>query len=390
MMKTLAALLVSLAGCAGSAPQETPPTTRPGHTATIVYVGTYTAPGGSKGIYRFELGDGGTLTPAGVIEGVANPSFVAISGAGETLYAACETADFQGKKTGSVAAFSIKDGQAAKLLNAQSSGGAGPCHVSVTRDGRYVFVANYGGGSVSMLPVKPDGSLGEPVKTIQHEGSSVNPQRQKGPHAHSINLAPDERFVFAADLGLDKILVYRFDAAKGTLDPNDPPFAKTPAGGGPRHFAFHPSGRFAFVCNEMTSSVSSYRYDAKAGTLTELTTLSTLPRDFTGGNSTAEVQVSPDGKFLYVSNRGHDSIAIFGIDQESGNLTRAGHAPTQGKTPRNFGIDPEGKFLIAANQGSNTLVVFRRDAKTGQLAPTGQTVEVPRPVCVRFVQVARP
>lgn len=380
-MKLLAVLALSLPGCA--AQDQGAPKRAQDKSVTMVYVGTYTG-SGSKGIYLFEL-ESGTLKPRGAAEGVASPSFLAVHEAGKILFAACETSDFQGKKTGSVAAFKIHpDGAPLTLINAQSSGGAGPCYVSVNRDARHVFVANYGGGSVAMLPFNADTGLGAPARFFQHEGSGANPQRQKGPHAHSINLDPAERFALAADLGLDKILVYRFDAAKGTLEANDPPFGTTPPGGGPRHLAFSPGGKFLYVNNEMTSSVTAFRWEADRGAMTEIHTLSTLPDGFKGSNSTAETRVSPDGRFVYVSNRGHDSIAIFSADPATGRLTAAGHAPSGGKTPRNFGIDPSGRHLIAANQGSNTLVVFSVDPKTGALTPTGQVVEVPKPVCVRF------
>jgi 6-phosphogluconolactonase len=222
---------------------------------------------------------------------------------------------------------------------------------------------------------------------VQHTGSSVNPQRQKEPHAHSINLDPANRFAFVADLGLDKVMVYRFDSAKGTLVANDPPGAAVKAGAGPRHFAFHPTGRFAYVINEMHCTVTAFQYDAKHGELKELQTISTLPagESVQPSYSTAEVQVHPSGQFLYGSNRGHDSIAVFGLDSETGHLTAMAHVPTQGKVPRNFGIDPTGTFLLAANQSSDNVVVFRIDRQTGNLTPTGKVAEVGSPVCVKFV-----
>jgi 6-phosphogluconolactonase len=259
----------------------------------------------------------------------------------------------------------------------------------VDKEGKNVLVANYGGGSVAALPIQADGRLREASSFIQHKGSSVNPKRQEGPHAHSINLDTANRFACAADLGLDQVLVYQFDATKGTLTPHTPPFAAVAPGAGPRHFAFHPSGRYAYVINEMNSTVTAFTYDAQQGTLKELHTLSTLPAGFKGNNSTAEVQVHPSGKFLYGSNRGHDSIAIFTIDQDTGRLTAAGHELTQGRTPRNFGIDPTGSYLLAANQATDTIVVFRIDPQTGNLKATGQTVSMPTPVCVKFVPIGR-
>jgi 6-phosphogluconolactonase len=240
---------------------------------------------------------------------------------------------------------------------------------------------------VAVFRVLKDGRLGEASAFVQHVGSSVNPERQKEPHAHSINLSPDNRFAIAADLGLDRLLVYRFDAAKGTLAANTPAFAKVNPGSGPRHLAFHPSGRFAYVISEMQSTVSAFAYDTAGGVLRELQTTSTLPKDFSGENDTAEVQVHLSGKFLYGSNRGHDSIAVFAIDAAQGTLTSIERVPTQGKMPRNFGIDPTGSYLWAANQGSDNLVVFRIDPQTGRLTPTGQVLEVASPVCVKFVAV---
>jgi 6-phosphogluconolactonase len=255
----------------------------------------------------------------------------------------------------------------------------------VDKSGKAVLVANYGSGSVAVLPVKEDGSLAEASAFVQHSGSGPNPKRQQAPHAHSINVSPDNRFAIAADLGLDKLLVYRLDAAKGTLTPNDPPFAKVDPGFGPRHFAFHPDARHAYVINEMASTVTALTWDAARGVLNPVQTISTLPKDFKGDSTCAEVAVHPSGRFLYGSNRGHNSIAVFGIDRAKGTLTPVEHVSTQGKTPRNFGIDPTGSYLFAANQDSGNIVMFRIDAKTGRLTPAGQTLEAGAPVCVRFV-----
>ena len=236
-----------------------------------------------------------------------------------------------------------------------------------------------------MCPIRSDGRLGEVSAFVQHTGSSVNPSRQRKPHAHSINVSPDNRFAIVADLGLDKLLVYRFDAARGALAPNDPPFAAVMPGSGPRHFTFHPGGKFAYVINELASTVTAFSYDAARGALSELQTISTLPKDFTGSSTTAEVQVDATGKFLYGSNRGHDSIAVFAIDPSKGTLTPVQRVPMQGKTPRNFRIDPTGSYLFAANQDSGSVVIFRIHAKTGRLTPTGQALAVASPVCVKFV-----
>ncbi|MBX3413161.1 MAG: lactonase family protein [Pirellulales bacterium] len=354
-----------------------------------VYFGAYNR-GEGKGIYTSELDlASGKLSPPQLAGEAVNPSFLAIHPSKKFLYAVGEIDNFDGKKTGGVSAFSIdpKTGLLERI-NQHSSGGAGPCHLVVDASGKNVLVANYGGGSVACLPINDDGSLREASSFIQHQGSSVDPARQQGPHAHSINLDANNRFAVAADLGLDKLLVYRLDAEQGLLAPNDPPSVATPPGGGPRHFAFHPSGKFAFANNEMGSSVTAYSYDAASGTLQELNTVTTLPAGASAeGNSTAEIRVHPNGRFVYVSNRGHNSLAIFEVDASSGRLSPRGHASSGGKIPRNFNLDPSGKFLLAANQDSDNVVVYRVDAETGQLTPTGAEIEVTAPVCVRFVEL---
>jgi 6-phosphogluconolactonase len=352
----------------------------------FVYVGTYTGPQ-SQGIYvyKFETGSG-KLTPLGLAGESRNPSFLAVHPNHRFIYAVNEMGDYGDRKTGAVSAFAL-DRKTGKLspLNEVSSGGVDPCYIALDRTGKYALVANYTSGSVAAFPLLADGRLGSASAFVQHAGRGVNPERQEGPHAHSINLSPDNRFAIAADLGLDELLVYRFDATKGTLAANDPPFVKVPAGSGPRHFTFHPNGKFAYTIEEMGSSVTAFSYDAAGGVLHPLQTISTLPAGYKGRDDSAEVQVHPSGKFLYGSNRGHDSIAVFAIDAARGTLTPVEHVPTQGKEPRNFGIDPTGAYLIAANQNSNNLVVFRIDAKTGRLTATGQVLEVHAPVCVKFV-----
>ena len=272
-------------------------------------------------------------------------------------------------------------------LNRQSSVGGGPAHLTVDHGGRNVLVANYGGGSVAVLPIGPDGALKPASAFIQHSGSSVNPDRQKEPHAHSVNVDAGDRFAYVADLGLDKIMIYRLDAAKGSLVANDPPFVSTQPGAGPRHLAIHPQGRFAYVINELQNTVTAFTRDAERGGLTALQTISTLPADVKAlpNYSTAEVLVHPSGKFLYGSNRGHDSIAVFGIDETSGRLTFVETQPTQGSTPRGFGIDPTGAYLLAGNQRSDTVVVFRINRETGRLTPTGSKIDVGAPVSIKFV-----
>jgi 6-phosphogluconolactonase len=354
-----------------------------------VYVGTYTTGANAgRGIYLLELDTAtGTLVSKGVAGEAANPSFLAVHPSRRFLYAVGETPEFNGQKTGAVSAFTLDAASGSlSLLNQQSSGGPGPCYVTVDRAGKNALVANYNGGSVACLPISGDGRLGRASAFVQHRGSSANPARQKEPHAHSINLDAANRFAIAADLGLDRLLVYRFDAAQGTLTPNEPPSARVAPGSGPRHFAFHPDGKHVYVINEILCTVTAFDYDPDRGTLTEIETASTLPEGPRAKNySTAEVQVHPSGRFLYGSNRGHNTIAIFAIDPASGRIRPVGHQATGGRTPRNFGIDPTGRYLLAANQDSGTVVVFRIDPQSGQLQPTGQTAEVPRAVCVKFV-----
>jgi len=360
--------------------------TLPAEREALVYFGTYTG-AKSKGIYvsRFDSATGRLTAPELAVT-TPSPSFLAIHPSRRFLYASGETTVLEGKRVGAVSAFSLNrnTGQLT-LLNRQSSGGAGPCHVAVDESGKCLLVANYGSGSIAALPIQADGSLAEPGTIIQHEGSSVNPERQAGPHAHFIIPDPANRFALACDLGLDRVLVYRFDPAKAMLVANDPPFASVKPGLGPRHLAFHPSGRFAFLISEMGSTLTTFTYDAKRGALKEVQTVSTLPETFAGKSFCAEVQVHPSGKFVYGSNRGHDSIAVFGFDPKRGQLTCLQHQSTQGKTPRHFAFDPTGKWLLAENQGSDSVVVFRVDAKTGQLSPTEQTISVGSPVCALFV-----
>jgi 6-phosphogluconolactonase len=347
----------------------------------LVYTGSY-SDAKDEGIQVFSLDlSSGALTRVGGASGAGNPSFLAIHPGKKFIYAACEAG-----KTGSVAAFGLDDKGIPTLLNMQPSEGSGPCFVAVDKAGKNVLAANYGSGSVACIPIGDDGKLGPPSSSVQHKGGSVVKGRQEGPHAHSINLDAANRFAFAADLGLDKILVYKFDSAKGTLTPNDPPATDVPPGSGPRHFAFHPTGKYAYACGEMAMTVIAFTYDADKGVLKELQVLSTLPEGAERkGASTAETQVSPDGRHVYVSNRGHNTVAVFDVDPATGKLTAAGHCPTGGKTPRNFGIDPSGRFLIAANQDSNNVVVFKIDAKTGMPFPAGHEVSVPKPVCVKFL-----
>ena len=355
-------------------------------TAWTIYIGTYSR-GEGGGIYRAVLdATNGTLGEPELAAETPNPSFLAIHPNRKFLYAIGEASVIDGKPEGGVVAFAI-DRETGNLtrLNAQSSGGRGPCHLMVDNAGRNVLVANYGGGSAAVLPIAPDGRLQPASSLVQHEGSSVDPRRQTAPHAHSINLDPANRFAFVADLGLDQVVIYQFSSEAGTLTPHAPPFAKVAPGAGPRHFAFHPTGRFAYVINELDSTLTAFTYDAQQGRLTTLQTVSTLPAGFEGSNTTAEVVVHPSGNFVYGSNRGHDSLACYRIDPQTGKLALVGHTPTGGETPRNFAIDPAGRFVLAENQPSNSVVVFRVDPETGALAPTGSQITVPAPVCIRMM-----
>ena len=352
-----------------------------------VYIGTYTSPT-CRGIYQttLDIGTGQLQAPQLAAE-IVSPSFVAIHPNQKYLYAVNEIEDFEGKKSGAVTALSMDEATGAlRVLNQQPSEGKHPCHLIVDASGKNVLVANYSSGTVAVLPVDAaSGRLSKAVTTIQHAGSGPNKGRQEGPHAHSINLDAANRFAFAADLGLDKIFIYRFDGATGSLQPNDPPAGVVAPGSGPRHLAFHPTGKYAYVNNELNSTVTAFQYDASKGSLTEIQTLSTLPTGFAGDNSTAETVVHPSGKSVYVSNRGHDSIAVYQVDPATGKLTAKGNTLTGGKTPRNFNVDPTGTFLLAANQSTNDVVVFRIDPNSGDLTPTGVKIEVGSPVCIRFL-----
>jgi 6-phosphogluconolactonase len=299
-----------------------------------------------------------------------------------------EVGKFNDRPTGSVSGFAIDPASGALApLNREASGGSGPAHLVVDRAGKNVLVANYGGGSIASLPIGPDGRLRPPASVIEHEGSSVHPKRQTKPYAHSINVDAGNRFAYAADLGADRVFIYRLDADTGTLTPATPPSVTLAPGSGPRHFAFHTSGPYAYVINELALTVTAFRRDERTGALRELQTITTLPAGVAADPafSTAEVVVHPSGRFLFGSNRGHDSLVVFAIDERTGTLTHVEHEPTQGSTPRGFGVDPTGAFLIAGNQRSDLVVVFRIDQKTGALTPTGHTVKVGSPVSVAFV-----
>jgi 6-phosphogluconolactonase len=373
-MSTLRAVLISTAALAAMTGLDA----APAEGQYIAYVGTYTnqrPTPKSKGIYAYRFdAKTGKFTSIGLAAETSSPSFLAVHPNHKFLYAVNEN------NQGTVSAFAIDATGMLKPLNSVSSKGSGPCHLSLDRTGKWLFVGNYNNGSVASYPVNADGSLGEAISTVQHQGSSVNRSRQAGPHAHEAVVSPDNKLLFVPDLGMDKVMIYQIDA-KGALTANDPPFAVIAPGSGPRHIAFHPNGKFAYVMTEITDSVIAFNYNGKGG-LEEMQTIAAAP-DF-AGKSGAEIAVHPSGKFLYAANRGHNSIAIFTIDSK-GKLTAAGNVPTQGKTPRFFGLDPTGAYLIAANQDSDNIVVFKIDQKTGGLTPTGDVLEIASPVCVAFV-----
>jgi len=352
----------------------------------IVYVGTYTS-GDSEGVYicRLDLSSG-ELSLLKTVKGLVNPSFLAVDSRHRYLYSVNEVMKFDGRTGGAVSAFSInrKTGDL-KFLNQQPTRGAAPCHLIVDRSDKFVLAANYGGGNVSVFPILSDGRLGAMTDFVQHQGSGLDPKRQEAPHAHSINMAPSNRYAFAADLGIDKIMIYKFNPEEGKLNPNDEPWVELKPGAGPRHFTFHPNGRYAYVINELNSTITAFSYNETRGSLKEVQTVSTLPEGFSGRNSCADIHVSPSGKFIYGSNRGHDSIVIFAIDIQTGKLTYVGHQPTQGSTPRNFAIDPTGTFLLAANQRSNNIVTFRINSQTGNLIPADSVIKIPSPVCIKML-----
>src|SRR3989440_6618803 len=356
----------------------------------LVYVGTYTT-GKSEGIYLYRLNlTSGELKHVATTKGVVNPSFLTLAPNRRYLYAVNEVEDFAGRKSGAVSAFAVDQRTGdLRLLNQQASLGANPCYVDVDGSGRFVLIANYTGGNVTVFPLQRDGSLGDATDMKQYQGSSINRDRQEASHAHCIVLDPTNQFAYSCDLGADKIMIFRFDARSGKLLAGTPPWMQVKPGSGPRHLAFHPSGKFVFILNELYSTVTAFERNPEKGSLKELLTLTTLPKDFTGTNTGADIHVSPNGRFLYCSNRGHDSIAIFKLDSRSGALTALGHESTRGLTPRNFGIDPTGAFLLVANQKSDNIVVFRLDQKTGHLSSTGQVAQVPAPVCLKFTQSFR-
>jgi len=355
-------------------------------TRFLAFVGTYTSKTESKGIYAFEFdARSGKLTPKGIAAETPDPSWIVIHPSGKFAYAANEAG-----KQSSITAFAI-DPQSAKLteLNQLPALGEDPCHLSIDKTGKFLFVANYSSGTVAVFPILADGRLGQHTSVLKDAGTpGPNKGRQEAPHAHWIAVSPDNRFVLVSDLGLDDILIFRFDSAKGTLVPNAPPSAKLAAGAGPRHAAFSSDGRFVYVVSELNSTVTVFNFETSKGVLYDPQVVRTLPKDFEGRNDTAEVVLHPDGKWLFASNRGHDTIAVFSVDPVQGTLQPAGEFPTGGKEPRHFAIDPTGQFLLAENQNSNTIVVFRIDRDKGTLTQVSKVDGIPSPVSLAFLPMS--
>lgn len=355
-----------------------------------LFVGTYTSGDSiSKGIYTVTFDDAtGSFSEPVLAAELTNPSFLAVHPSGQFLYAVNEVSDGGGRGKGAVTALKIQSDGTLSKINDQPSAGGAPCHCNVDATGTNLLIANYVGGNAVVYPITADGALEPASSNIQHEGSSVDKSRQEGPHAHSINLSSDNRFAYVADLGLDRIMIYRFDAQSHTLAPASPPATLVTPGGGPRHFSIHPSGKFAWTNNEMTMVVTGFRRNPADGSLFAIQEISTIPGGYNGRKSTAECLVHPNGKFLYVSNRGHETITAFTIDQQTGLLKYVENEPTGGKEPRNFFIDPSGKWLLAENQNSDSVLVFSIDQKTGELTPNGNSITVGKPVCIRALPVA--
>ena len=352
----------------------------------LLYVGTYTENNRTDGIYLVHMNSRtGDLRLESAMNAGANPSFLAIHPNGHTLYVVNETAEHNGKPGGGVSAFAIaSETGALTRLNDQSSGGAGPCYVSVDRRGRVVLVANYDGGSVAVLPIDTSGGLGAATHVEQHQGKGPNVERQEAPHAHCIVSDPSSRFALAVDLGIDRVRVYRLDDERGVLHHVDGADAVLRAGAGPRHIVFHPTLPLVFVANELNSTVSTLQLDRERGDLKVIDSSSTLPKGWTGENFPADIHIDPLGSVVYVSNRGHNTIAVFSVAKRTGALALRQVIPTEGDWPRNFALDPTGRWLLVANQRSGSVVVLARDPKSGLLTSTKQQLQIPNPACVRF------
>lgn len=349
----------------------------------IGYVGTYTGePGGSKGIYALQDDGNGHFKSLGLQAEVADPSFLAIDPHHRFLYAATE----RGRPSGFLNSYAIDPATGAlRFINRVASNGTSTAHLIVDQTGRWLLVANYGSGSVASFPLKPDGGIGEMVDFHQHTGSSINPKRQKGPHPHQVVMSPDNRFVLVPDLGSDRLFSYRLDTKTGKLTPNEPAFAQVEAGFGPRHLIFGKSGKFVYLLGEMGTKVITLTYDTASGKMTPIQTIANIPHDFKEENNSAELALDESGRFLYASNRGHDSTSVFSIDPRTGLLKLVQVEPTGGKIPRSIALDPSGRHLLAANQDSSKVTVFNRDQRTGRLSPNGDVLDIPSPVCILFV-----
>jgi len=364
----------------------------------LVYVGTYTEDilfgtgqileGKGEGIHIYRMDPAtGALSPHDTAREIKNPSYLAFHPNHRFLYAVNELKSYNGEATGTLSAFSMDpDTGRLEFINMVATHGTDPCHVTVDRAGRCALVANFASGSVAVLPIREDGGLREASEVIQHQGSSVDPVRQIGPHAHSVTLDASNRFAYVPDLGLDKLMIYRFDSENGKLETHEQGCLETKPGAGPRHFVIHPDNSCAYLINELDSTILSLGYDSERGTVEQIQTVSTLPQSFQGHSTCADIMVDPRGQFLYASNRGHDSIAIYRIDGSSGKLALIGHQSTGGRTPRNFTIDRSGTFLFAANQDSDNIVCFRIDTDSGRLTPSGQVTPAPTPVCVKILR----
>ena len=366
-------------------------------TDHLVFIGTYTEPirfgtgailqGKGEGIYIYHFdGTTGSMKLCSIAPSGPNPSYLAFDSSRRHLYVVNELKTFEGAESGSVSAFEVDSKNCTlRFLNRKPTHGTDPCHLIVDKTGKYVLVANYMSGSVCVLPIQQDGSLGDPTDVIQHTGSSVHPTRQKGPHAHGVTMDGTGKWMFVPDLGLDRLMVYQFDTILGKLTPYRIPYVELPAGAGPRGFVLHPKGDFAYIVNELNSTVTAFRYQIGKGILQEIQTLSTLPEGYQGDSTCGELQISPSGGFLYASNRGHNSIAVYTVNQDDGTLTFKGCTGTQGETPRHFIISPEENYLLAANQDTDNVITFSIDPLTGELGDSGNNLLVPTPVCVKFM-----
>lgn len=377
---SLALLVIGLAACQSSVPEE----------SLRIYVGTWTSGGGGDGeegtgIYMFNFDKmTGALSSRRRVAPATNPSYLTFTPDGKHLYSVNQTTD-----SASVSAFEVdKTTGAITLLNEVVAGGASPCYISTDRAGEWVLVANYASGTVALFPVRTDGSLGQAVDVVQHTGSSVDPDRQAAPHAHYIDVSPDNRFALASDLGTDQVLIYPLDTERGHLNEQGVRKVATSPGTGPRHLDFHPNGRYVYLVGELSGAVTTYHYNAKAGRMEELQTISALPEGFEGANKSADIHVHPSGNFLYVSNRGDfDSIVVYEIDPKTNTLSLVGWQEESIQWPRNFAIDPSGQFLLVANRRANRITVFRIDPDTGALTFTGRSATVPEPMCIKFLVI---